>query len=146
MNSLIGIDGLAKVTVTNVPSGVSWLPVFSNLQFVPLIVGGHNYGTFAATNLTFLYAGLTSFTNNTSSPISLGTFTVTSSCYSLPVLPGGAQIPVTYSYSTKGDSGSNIAFNFTTVSTPEPSSSVIVALVGTSMVGMTLFRRRRRAA
>jgi hypothetical protein len=143
LNHLIGIDGLANISITDTPSGVSWLPVFGIPQKTELIVGGVDYGSYEATSVTFFYTGCRSFTNSSGSLDPLGQFTITEPCYSIPALPTGGEIPVTYSFQTKDSSGSN-SLEFTVV--PEPSSLVVVALASCSFLGFSFLRRRRGRA
>jgi hypothetical protein len=143
LDHLIGIDGLANISITNTPAGVSWLPIFGVPEKKELIVGGIDYGSYESTSVTPFFAGSNAITNSTSSEELLGHFTITEHCYSIPALPPGAEIPVSYSFQTQGSSGSGTV-EFTVV--PEPSSMVVVTLAGSSFMGFTLLRRRLRAA
>jgi PEP-CTERM motif len=143
LDHLIGIDGLTDITITNTPSGVSWFPIFGLPEKKELIVGGVDYGSFESTSVTSFFTGSAPITNSSSSEELLGQFTITEDDYSIPALPGGAGIPVTYSFQTEGSSGSSTV-EFTVV--PEPSSLVLMALAGSSFLGFSFLRRRRRPA
>jgi len=147
LNNLPGIDPFAVVNITNT-NGVSWLPVFGLPQIENLTVqepgGPVTFHNVVDTSVTFGYVGLHAFTNNTGANELVGNFTITEPCSSIPLLPGDSSISITYSYQTQGQSGSNVPLAFTVA--PEPSSLVVVALVGSSLMGIGLLRRWRRTA
>ncbi len=148
LNNLAGINPLAVVTISKTPSGVSWSPVFGIPHTETLTVqepnGAHVFKNVVDTSVTFGYLGLKTFTNNTGKPKLLGNFTITELKSSIPMLPEGSSIATTYSYQIKNASGTNVSVLFTAA--PEPSSLVVVALVGSSLMGVGLLRRWRRAA
>jgi len=149
LNNLAGIDPFAVVSITNTPSGVSWLPLFGIPQIEHLPVqepnGPHVFYPVIATSVTFGYVGGSTITNSTGANELVGNFTITEPCSSIPLLPAGSSIATTYScYQIKNSCGNSVPILFTVV--PEPSSLVVVALVGSSLLGVGLLRRRRRVA
>ncbi len=150
---------LQPVIALNLLAGVGPIPIVSGsglygtwFNWLALIGPSHNENvtitepngtqTFnvIATSVAFDYLG-SKITNNTTQEELLGTFVITQPFSSLPLLPGGSEIPI--SYSIQGVPQST-PLEFSVV--PEPSSLVVVGLVGLSVSGYALLRRRRRAA
>lgn len=141
LDQLIGIKGIADVTITTPdPANQSWFPIFGIPSKQELTVDGQTSWVFA-TSVTFFYTG-NSITNTSSSALPLGEFLIYEDDYSIPALPAGLQLPVTYSSQTLGSPPETSSLTFTVV--PEPSSLVVVALVGASSMGVGLLRRWRR--
>jgi len=99
------------------------------------IVGGQSVDT---TTLTFGFTGLFPVTAG-NTPVLLGNFSITDASYSIPPLPPG-----TLSITDQIDGITQPPISF--VVAPEPSSLVVVALVGFSLTGVGLLRRWRRVA
>ena len=144
LNYLPGIDPLATVSIMG-NSGI-WGAVLLPFQFENVTInepgGPVTYKNIVATSVNFFYDIGGKIKNTSSQDELLGTFTVTEPNSSLPLLPGGSDIPI--SYSIQGVAQST-PLQFTNA-VPEPSSLVIVALVGLTGSGFALLRRRRRRA
>src|SRR5208337_5243531 len=85
------------------------------------------------TSVTFGYVGGSTITNSTGANELVGNFTITEPCSSIPLLPAGSSIATTYScYQIKNSCGNSVPILFSVV--PEPSSLVVVALVGSSLL------------
>ena len=143
LDYLPGIDPLALVNITG-NSGL-WGAVLLPFKFENVTINEPNgpvtYPDIVATSVNFFYDIGGQIKNTSKQDELLGNFTVTEPRSPLPLLPGGSNIPI--SYSIQGTPQST-PLQFTVV--PEPSSLVVVALVGLSGSGFVLLRRRRRAA
>ena len=142
LSSLPGIDRSAVVTVSGGPLAL-WLASFGSTQPETVTVyqpsGPQHYNT-VATSLSFYDINFPTIYNKAGQNELLGNFLITEPCSSIPLLPAGSYIPI--AYSIQGQSQGNL--NFTVVGVPEPSSLVVVGLVGFSVSGFALLRRRRR--
>ena len=144
IKDLIGADTNALTAVPlNSNNKQIWTTIFPNpVDQAPLIDNNINYGTFTAIDVRFKYTGST--ISASSGDVSLGTFQVFEDT-SLPALPGNSVIQNTYKFNIDGGASTgNGIVSFTVV--PEPSSLVIVGLVGSCLIGVSLSRRRRREA
>ncbi len=149
VQQLVGVTSGALTAEPLVTLGMflssPWRPGFANpTANAPLIVNGSQFGTatYPAIDVGFLYTG-TPITAS-SGDVNLGTFKIFDTT-ELPALPGGEFIQNTYaSYNSSGvqNGGGTVSF----LVTPEPSSLVIVGLVGCCALGITSLRRWRRSA
>jgi hypothetical protein len=145
LNKLFGIKGAADYTFNTPDKKQQWGAAFGLISHPDLKIGSTDYGKVAATDVTFFYEGPAISNPVGAAPLLLGEVKIWEDDYhNMPVLPGGSQISITYDYMTKDSKGKNIPFTFTVV--PEPSSLVIVTLVGSCVAGLALVRNRRRAA
>jgi hypothetical protein len=144
LDQLFGIKGPADYKFISALKHESWGAEFDDITHPHLIVGGHDYGKIAATEVTFEYEGST-IKNTSHSPLLLGEFKIWEDDYDkMPVLPAGSHINITYDYKTKDSKGSKVPFFFTVV--PEPSSFVVAALAGSCATAAAFSRKRRRRA
>jgi len=150
--NLIGIDITSfsvHVTISPSTDQNDWSESFTP---VPVVFNKQKY---KGSDVTFTYIGKTPLpAGKTGAP--LGEFTITELIppkafqKSPPPLPPWiGSIPASYTWSV-GPKGAITTgggpIQFTVLSVPEPSSLVVVALVGCSLTGVGLLRRRRRVA
>ena len=146
LNNLVGINYhnlLAFATgiqINNSPSGLLWVPTIDSVTYGPS--SALPTGSYYATSLTFTFLGFGSITAG-STPLLLGNFSISDDFYSIPAFTS-SQVNVGSSITENGQTTNNPAFDFTVA--PEPSSLVIVALAGSSLLAVGLLRRLRRAA
>ncbi len=141
IKSLFGIDTSALTVVPlNANNNQLWTTSFPGPAVqLPLIVNNVNYGSYSASDVRFKYKGATVISSP--SPQLLGEFKIFADIQ-LPKLPEGSLLLHSDTYNLNGPpGGGTVSF----LVAPEPSSFVIASLVGTSLMGLALLRRWRRA-
>jgi hypothetical protein len=143
LDKLFGIKGPADFTFKIGGHNQPWGAAFSAISHPDLKIGSTDYGKVAATDVTFFYEGPAIDNSHGTTAILLGEVKISEDDYHrMPVLPSGTQIPITYDYKTKDSHGTR-SLSFTVV--PEPSSFVIVTVVGSCVTGLALLRRSHHA-
>lgn len=152
INKLLGINDVSpaaadySVILNGKNDSKDWAVTYSLLPSkVDVKFDGKDYKLFAS-DVTFTYIGKSTLTG----PEDLGDFTIkeTTQDKSLPPWTAGVSLPSeTYTW-TVGPIGKTNTGGGTLVFSvvPEPSSLVVVALVGTSLMGVGLLRRWCRVA
>src|SRR3954451_9870159 len=145
LDKLFGIKGPADFTFKIDRHNQPWGAAFGAITHPDLkVVGGTDYGKVAATDVTFFYEGPAIDNSHGTTAILLGEVKISEDDFHrMPVLPGGTQFSVNYDYKTKDSHGTR-SLTFTVV--PEPSSFVIVTVVGSCVAGFAFLHRNRRAA
>ncbi len=140
------IDNLVGVTSVSLTSQPENLP---SVVFIPSITQTLTTYPYAS-DVTWSFYGLTTITNNTSSPELLGQFEVETSVNFATGPPVQAGTIVDYTFSVADGNGNQTPPGSGTIiladlSTPEPSSAAIVLLTGgTAVLGGLVVRTRRR--
>jgi len=157
---LIGINDTTpaaasfKVILNGKDDSKDWTVTYDYLGKIKVTVDKVKY-TVKASDVIFTYNGKTNLKATTKTgPQDLGDFTIkeTTGDKTLPLWSVGSLIPASYSDTTTNTSTGKpvttkaVNLDFNLVSAPEPSSLVVVALVGCSLTGVGLLRRRRRVA